>query len=271
MSRARQLGKIVFSLGGLCLSFYSIPGQWSPFNEGPRPRWRGVLAGTGKNLGATGAYVSERADARRPACTCSGMRKEGDRREGEGWPGEARAVVVQKGERRPNTARTKLWDSFRSAQAILYYEVSPSILATPSPPPPQRSLIPRALEMKPNFSATSTLSPVSRSSPRFVLQPRFPSLPLCPVEESKGVLWGWIEGAGMAGTGWKTGRVHRCREGRRTRPERNVSEEHPYTGCSVYSDHDEYVAWFPDAGDAEGMHRALAKEVCLSASSSKNI
>lgn len=108
MSRARQLGKIVFSLGGLCLSFYSIPGQWSPFNEGPRPRWRGVLAGTGKNLGATGAYVSERADARRPACTCSGMRKEGDRREGEGWPGEARAVVVQKGERRPNTARTKL-------------------------------------------------------------------------------------------------------------------------------------------------------------------
>lgn len=71
----------------------------------------------------------------------------------------------------------------------------------PCPRVPSRlgCLIPRALEMKPNFSATSTLSLGWPLAP----QPRFPSFSLCPVEKSKGVLWGWIEGAGAVGTGGK--------------------------------------------------------------------
>lgn len=115
--------------------------------------------------------------------------------------GEKRVAEVEKGgdtgedkrgretvEYRENEAAR---DSFQRTQAILYYEVSPSILANPplwprGSPDDYGSLIPRALEMKPNFSATSTLS----LRPPLALQPRFPSLSLCPVEKSKGVLWG---------------------------------------------------------------------------------
>ena len=87
---------------------------------------------------------------------------------------------------------------------ILYYELShPLSWPTPSPLPCtpsfssslSLSLIPRALEMKPNFysAATLPLPPpprLSRSTaPTPSLRPP-PAHPSFPVEKSKGVLWG---------------------------------------------------------------------------------
>lgn len=135
---------------------------------------------------------SERGTCREPA-RVSGRRKAGNREE------------RRRQQRRIGGRQEALWDSFQRTQAILYYGVSHPLSCRtlpPAPPSPEPSRWnPTSLYLdshsSPPFSLS--LSPPFQPPPLACTVP-FRSLParhssLYPMSESKGVLWGWIEGA----------------------------------------------------------------------------
>lgn len=123
-----------------------------------------------------------------------------------GWAGGEKRAIGWRGGGNRGENRRETGSSVRLVPAHTSHPIlrslSPSILPHPSP----RTTVPRALEMKPNFSLLprltllATLQPLTLPCPPFQPPPLactvpFRSLParhssLYPMSESKGVLWG---------------------------------------------------------------------------------